>query len=139
MLHWDLSSKSEIFSVTSDDLFTKFTKDVKWSPDGLCLLTADDADKLHLFEFNSTSKGLNWQQALSVVEGETIYDYAWYPFMDSNNPATCCFVSSSRDHPLHLWDAFTGKLRATYRGYDHLDEVHHKIVFRRVWSTVHFL
>ena len=43
--------------------------------------------------------------------------------MDSVDPATCCFVASSRDHPLHLWDAFTGRMRASYKAYDHLDEV----------------
>ena len=26
--------------------------------------------------------------------------------------ASCCFLSASRDHPLHLWDAYTGALRA---------------------------
>lgn len=43
--------------------------------------------------------------------------------MSSTEPATSVFVSTSRDHPLHMWDAFTGTLRATYRAYDHLDEV----------------
>lgn len=43
--------------------------------------------------------------------------------MSSAEPATSVFVSTSRDHPLHMWDAFTGELRATYRAYDHLDEV----------------
>lgn len=46
-----------------------------------------------------------------------------YPHMSSSEPATSVFVSTSRDHPLHMWDAFTGNLRATYRAYDHLDEV----------------
>lgn len=46
-----------------------------------------------------------------------------YPHMSSAEPATSVFVSTSRDHPLHLWDAFTGNLRASYRAYDHLDEV----------------
>lgn len=46
-----------------------------------------------------------------------------YPHMSSAEPSTCVYVSTSRDHPLHLWDAFTGNLRATYRAYDHLDEV----------------
>lgn len=49
--------------------------------------------------------------------------YCRYPHMSSAEPATSVFVSTSRDHPLHLWDAFTGSLRATYRAYDHLDEV----------------
>lgn len=123
---WDLSN-CDIFSTTPKDSFSKFTKDVRWSPDGTRLLTADDADKLHMFEFDETSKESNssLNSVLNVIEGETIYDYAWYPYMDSSNPATCCFVASSRDHPLHLWDANTGTLRATYRGYDHLDEVNH--------------
>lgn len=43
--------------------------------------------------------------------------------MSSAEPATSVFVSTSRDHPLHMWDAFNGDLRATYRAYDHLDEV----------------
>ena len=29
-------------------------------------------------------------------------------------------LSSSRDHPIHLWDAFTGTIRCTYRAYNHL-------------------
>lgn len=132
MCEWDLPSSS-LFSSTPPDIFTRFTKGVRWSPDGSRLLSADDGDKLHLFAFNAPSteniseevdqSGIAGESVLTVIEGETIYDYAWYPFMNSANPATCCFVASSRDHPLHLWDSFTGKLRATYRGYDHLDEV----------------
>ncbi|XP_043269110.1 telomerase Cajal body protein 1 [Venturia canescens] len=30
---------------------------------------------------------------------------------------------TSRESPLHLWDAFTGELRATYRPYNQVDEV----------------
>lgn len=43
--------------------------------------------------------------------------------MSSAEPASCVFISTSRDHPIHMWDAFTGGLRASYRAYDHLDEV----------------
>uniref|UniRef100_A0A8I6XS40 Uncharacterized protein n=1 Tax=Hordeum vulgare subsp. vulgare TaxID=112509 RepID=A0A8I6XS40_HORVV len=39
------------------------------------------------------------------------------------NPATCVFASTSRDHPIHLWDATTGELRCTYRPYDAMDEI----------------
>lgn len=60
---------------------------------------------------------------LRMGEGELIYDYCWYPFMSSYDPSTCCLLSSSRDHPVHLWDAFTGKIRCTYRPYNHLDEI----------------
>ena len=30
------------------------------------------------------------------------------------------FVAACRDHPVHLWDAYTGGLRATYTPYNHL-------------------
>ena len=72
---------------------------------------------------SSPSHGAEEVSVLQMLEGETIYDYSWYPFMSSYTPASCCFASSSRDHPVHLWDAFTGGLRCTYSAYDHLDEV----------------
>lgn len=46
-----------------------------------------------------------------IREGEVIYDMCWYPGMTTLDPATCCVLSSSRDHPVHLWDAFTGEVR----------------------------
>ncbi|KAL7983001.1 hypothetical protein Chor_013607 [Crotalus horridus] len=32
-------------------------------------------------------------------------------------------ASSSRDNPVHVWDAFSGELRASFRPYNHLDEL----------------
>lgn len=43
--------------------------------------------------------------------------------MNSQNPATCCFATTSKDHPIQLWDAFTGQLRCSYRAFDHMDEL----------------
>jgi WD40 repeat protein len=60
---------------------------------------------------------------LRCREGETVYDMAWYPLMTAADPGTCVFASTSRDHPIHLWDAFNGQLRASYRAYDHMDEL----------------
>jgi WD40 repeat protein len=122
-----------------------FLKGCAWSPDGSCLLTASDDNCLRLFNLpaelytagsvpltpHSTAAAAPTleptpaalQSVLQVHEAETIYDYSWYPRMSSADPATCCFVSTSRDHPMHMWDAFTGSLRCTYRAYDHLDEI----------------
>ncbi|EFJ29112.1 hypothetical protein SELMODRAFT_33764, partial [Selaginella moellendorffii] len=47
--------------------------------------------------------------SLTVSEGETVYDFCWYPHM-------IC-------HPVHLWDAATGNLRCSYRAYNAMDEV----------------
>ncbi|KAL2227841.1 UNVERIFIED_CONTAM: Telomerase Cajal body protein 1 [Sesamum indicum] len=60
---------------------------------------------------------------LVVSEGESVYDYCWYPYMSSSNPDLCVFATSTRDHPIHLWDANTGQLRCTYRAYDAMDEI----------------
>ncbi|MGH0157999.1 UNVERIFIED_CONTAM: hypothetical protein FKN15_034701 [Acipenser sinensis] len=37
--------------------------------------------------------------------------------------ASGSIASSSRDNPIHIWDAFYGDLRATFRPYNHLDEL----------------
>ena len=89
----------------------------------------------------------DWRPCLACHEGEAVYDQAWvrdspvhlfqnppthpsthlptqYPLMNARaDPLTACFLSTSRDHPIHLWDAFTGKVRASYRAYDHVDEL----------------
>jgi hypothetical protein len=46
---------------------------------------------------------------LCVVAGAGV---GRYPFMDSAVPATCCFLTTCRDTPVHLWNADTGKVRA---------------------------
>nr|XP_038941373.1 telomerase Cajal body protein 1 isoform X1 [Rattus norvegicus] len=60
---------------------------------------------------------------LRMVEGDTIYDYCWYSLMSSTQPDTSYVASSSRENPIHIWDAFTGELRASFRAYNHLDEL----------------
>lgn len=34
--------------------------------------------------------------ALRIFEGETVYDYAWYPGMLASDPTSCVFASTSR-------------------------------------------
>ncbi|ELU01042.1 hypothetical protein CAPTEDRAFT_167179 [Capitella teleta] len=106
-----------------------FLKGCKWSPDGSCLLTCSDDNCLRLFNtpyelYENRLTGIpDMTAVLKVKEGETVYDYAWYPLMSSADPDSCFFVSACRDHPVHMWDAHTGLLRASYRPYDHLDEL----------------
>nr|CAG4645552.1 EOG090X06W9 [Lynceus sp. MCZ IZ 141354] len=51
--------------------------------------------------------------------------------MSSWDPATCLLASTCRDNPVHLWDAYNGKLVATYRYYNNVDEVEaaHSVCF----------
>ncbi|KAE8741756.1 hypothetical protein FOCC_FOCC012704 [Frankliniella occidentalis] len=110
-----------------------FTKGCKWAPDGLCFLTNSNDNVLRVWDLPQTFHNLKeWERntevsslhpSLSMKEGGLIYDFCWYPLMNSWNPVTCCLASASRDSPVHLWDAFSGQIRATYRAYNQVDEV----------------
>ncbi|RHZ84437.1 hypothetical protein Glove_81g47 [Diversispora epigaea] len=104
-----------------------FFKAAKWSPDGSCILTSSNDSILRIFDLSSNvfevSEELDLNPSLSIHSGETIYEFCWYPLMSSQDPATCCFLSSSREHPIHLWDAFTGKSRCSFTIINHRDQV----------------
>lgn len=106
-----------------------FLKGCKWAPDGSCVLTCSDDNVLRLFDLPAALCGPprgpqpDLAPALRVPGGDTVYDYAWYPRMDSNLPHTCLAVSSSRQNPVQLWDAYDGRSRGTFRAHNHLDEL----------------
>lgn len=96
-----------------------FVKEVHVAPDGLCVLTNSEDNVLRVFE--APQQQQQQQQAssdpprelhavLRCPEGETVHSCAWYPFMTSANPTSCVFASTSRDQPVHMWDAYTGKV-----------------------------
>ncbi|GIL92819.1 hypothetical protein Vretimale_19220 [Volvox reticuliferus] len=64
----------------------------------------------------------NLSPALRMHAGETVYDYCWYSRMSTTDPVSCCLASSSRGQPIHLWDACSGTIRCSYRGYNDVDE-----------------
>jgi len=110
-----------------------YLKGCKWSPDGTCLLSVIRGGGMNVFELPSdlypsdsvlqSRPIVALNPAVSVPEAGLIYDYNWYPGMNSSNPATCCWLSSGHEGPIHLWDAFTGDLRCSYRGYNAVDEL----------------
>ncbi|KAJ4825111.1 hypothetical protein Tsubulata_028989 [Turnera subulata] len=115
-----------------------FLKSVKWSPDGSCFLTSSDDNSLRVFSLADSSNDSNagtlggddegkssnsYAASLVVKEGESVYDFCWYPYMNASDPVSCVFATTSRDHPIHLWDATSGLLRCTYRAYDAVDEI----------------
>ncbi|EPB88795.1 hypothetical protein HMPREF1544_04435 [Mucor circinelloides 1006PhL] len=105
-----------------------FFRNAKWSPDGSCLLTNNADDVLRLFQLPENvyqdsehgSSVLPMSPTLGIREGESVYDFAWFPLMNAQDPSTCCFVTSVRDHPIQLWD-YTGSVRASYRAIDHCE------------------
>uniref|UniRef100_A0A8C4ZF75 Telomerase Cajal body protein 1 n=1 Tax=Gadus morhua TaxID=8049 RepID=A0A8C4ZF75_GADMO len=106
-----------------------YLKGVKWAPDGSCVLTNSADNVLRLYNLPAEVYSYDWDlltemsPVLRMPEGDTIYDYCWYPKMNSLDPESCLLASSSRDNPVHVWDAFYGEVRANYRPYNHLDEL----------------
>ncbi|XP_006899198.1 PREDICTED: telomerase Cajal body protein 1 [Elephantulus edwardii] len=105
-----------------------FLKGCKWAPDGSCILTnsADNILRIYnlpseLYREEEQVEYAEMAPVLRMVEGDTIYDYCWYSLMSSAQPDTSYVASSSRENPIHIWDAFTGELRASFRAYNHLD------------------
>ena len=132
----------------SKELPQDFFQQLKFSPDGLRLLASTDGGCLKSWELDlaevSSSKYYCSadlirdedprskrkdadrniaSQSTTVQCGESIYDYQWYPFMNSHEPASCCFITSCRDHPIHLWDSAIGKIRCSYSCYNAMDEL----------------
>ncbi|XP_076581655.1 telomerase Cajal body protein 1 [Chaetodon auriga] len=106
-----------------------YLKGCKWAPDGSCILTNSADNVLRVYNLPPEIYSYNWDllpemsPVLRMAEGDTIYDYCWYPKMNSLDPDTCFLASSSRDNPVHMWDAFYGEVRASFRPYNHLDEL----------------
>ncbi|KAK1326502.1 hypothetical protein QJS10_CPA01g01151 [Acorus calamus] len=113
-----------------------FLKGVKWSPDGSCFLTSSEDNTLRLFylpdnvgeiELESCASADasedSYECSLMVSEAESVYDYCWYPYMSASDVSSCVYASTTKDHPIHLWDAVSGQLRCTYRAYDAMDEI----------------
>lgn len=109
-----------------------FFKGSKWSPDGLCFLTNSNDNHVRLFNtpisclhqnLDEPTTPVDLKTCFVVQESGCIFDFVWYPLMNSQNPATCCFASTAKDQPIHLWDAFDGSLRASYIHLNSVQEV----------------
>lgn len=111
----------------------RFLKGCLWSPDGTCILTAVNCDGMHVVELPadlyanesiSSDRPLDvLQSAVHIKEAGIVYDYCWYPFMNSADPASCAWLASRQHEPIQMWDAYKGTLRCSYRGYNVVDEV----------------
>lgn len=109
-----------------------FFKGCKWAPDGLCFFSNSNDNLVRIFntpyqcltnEVQSIDEPLKLEACLKIKEPGTIYDFCWWPLMNSNEPVTCCFATAASDQPIHLWDAFDGNLRASYIALNSVQEI----------------
>ncbi|KAJ1976958.1 hypothetical protein H4R34_003784 [Dimargaris verticillata] len=98
-----------------------------WSPDGAFILTSSHDQCARVFQLPETVlTGIQPAELapfLTIREAEGIIDCRWYPFTNYYDPSTWCFLVSTRDHPMHLWDAYMGHVRCTYIAQDQREQV----------------
>jgi len=106
----------------SQPFHDSFPRGCAFSPDGLCILTAVGAD-LQIYNTHNLQLALHCHNSQQAVRS-----YVWYPRMQSSDPVTCCLAAARREQPIHLYDAYTGGIRASYRPYNALDELEAPLV-----------
>ncbi|KAJ1970549.1 hypothetical protein H4R35_005799 [Dimargaris xerosporica] len=98
-----------------------------WSPDGAFILTSSHDQCARVFQLPETvltgPQPADLAPFLTIREAEGIMDCRWYPFTNYYDPSTWCFLVSTRDHPMHLWDAYTGHVRCAYSAQDQREQV----------------
>jgi len=123
-----------------------FIRDVQWcvhrifkgsncgrAPDVSCLFTFGEDNLLRVMEMEHCNKfPASLRSTLHIRESDSIHGAAWYPGMKSVEPATAAIACVARDQPTHVWDAFTGLIRASYLGYDQMDEL--STAYSVAWS-----
>eukprot|EP01039_Chlorochromonas_danica_P005321 gene5321-5856_t len=125
-------------STTSND----FYRFLSFSPDGQLLLTLTDRQRASMLRLSTDIQShhyyktehsepsipdtpIDFHLESTFSLGETVSDIAWHPASQrSNSESWIRLAMTMRDHPIHLIDEF-GKVYASYRGHNHLDELDH--------------
>jgi len=76
-----------------------------------------------------TQQDYPWKASLTSHQGgpppsASSASYSWYPLMTSSSPLTSLYATCrGNSMPIHLIDAYTSQLRASYRPYNGVDEL----------------
>ncbi|EKX50697.1 hypothetical protein GUITHDRAFT_134835 [Guillardia theta CCMP2712] len=122
-----------------------FLKDVKWSPDGLCVLTSSEDKILRIFEIpqggeEHASDEQSWDQSRDCLtaslriqlknvrrkERRSTSQLGILGCTQVNLRRVVCSAqrdACDRDHPVHVWDAYTGQCRGSYCAYTDAEEL----------------
>lgn len=102
-----------------------FAQGILFAPDASHVLSWTEECRLHVHKARHGADGTpeSLERALLLSEGDTVYSCAWWPLMSSEDPSSCCFFAASKDHPIHMWDACSGRIAQSYRAYDDADQI----------------
>lgn len=87
------------------------------------------ATQSHSQNQDHTQQQHPWKASLTSHQGgpppsASSASYAWYPLMTSSSPLTSLYATCrGNSMPIHLIDAYTSQLRASYRPYNGVDEL----------------
>jgi len=105
-----LGSASSIFAESN-------TKGCHWFPDQEKILVSCEDARYRIFDINPEKWEEDMIPSLVIKETEMIYDHCW--------AGGGMFLSTGRYQPVHLWSGNTGQLQASYKCFNHLDEITH--------------
>ncbi|CAK1543190.1 unnamed protein product [Leptosia nina] len=109
-----------------------YMRGCKWSPDGTCCLCIVNNNGVQVMELprDLYEGGISLNRTIDVLEpvihvkeAGLVYDFCWYPGMNSAIPESCCWITTRQNAPVQMWDAFDGSLRCSYRGFNAVDEM----------------
>lgn len=132
VVHSENTSDSQTLQMYSPTLLTQvgfepdnYLRGCKWSVDGTKVLTATNENKFYVYNFpqdvDTQSNVSEMRHSRVISETGGVYDYCWYN--QTSDPSSCTFLTTSKDNPIHNWDAKTGQLLSSYRAYDQMDEL----------------
>ncbi|KZF19325.1 WD40 repeat-like protein [Xylona heveae TC161] len=97
---------------------SNFFKSAQWSPDGTCIFTNSEDNKLRTFvlpvDLLETPTTHHLSAYSTITCPEPVYASALYPGFNLQDGATTLALSSIRDHPIQLHSALAPTLLASY-------------------------
>ncbi|CAH1636801.1 unnamed protein product [Spodoptera littoralis] len=128
----ELSNSSWSRSRRANEDVQPYLRGCKWSPDGTCCLSVVNNDGVHVTELSrdlytgyvAPNRIIDvMDSVIHVKECGLIYDFCWFPLMNSSVPESCCWLTTRQNAPVQMWDAYDGSLRCSYRGFDAVDQM----------------
>ncbi|CAG9530302.1 unnamed protein product [Cercopithifilaria johnstoni] len=106
-------TKAVDYGFSVSNFCNNYLKSCKWSSSGSYLATTSQDRIARIFHFDPEKLEVKLKSSIGM--GDLTYDSCWHPISD-------WLVTSSKDHPIHVWDS-DGRRLATFRGINSLDEL----------------